>query len=35
MASTRSARNGDVHEQAAGEVKIARRMRGEMLASRA
>jgi hypothetical protein len=35
MASTRSARNGDVHEQAAGDVKIARRTRGETLARRA
>ena len=35
MASTRSAKNGEVHERAAGDVKIARRTRRETLARRA
>jgi hypothetical protein len=35
MASTRSAKNSEVHERVAGDVKIARRTRRETLAGRA
>ena len=35
MASTRSAKNSEVHERVAGDVKIARRTRRATLAGRA